>query len=145
MIISLAEFEKFRDLVKKDSVLMKDVAVISYVMGYSSQALIMAMRNNDLDNYFSGIKKIVGSDEYKKLKAECVANTLDVAESVILCGEYSARRHRAEYEKVKDKDELVDDGNTRHSLRSESSDHDVVEQVDEIRQSVLNDYWYCNG
>lgn len=77
MIISLAEFEKFRDLVKKDSVLMKDVAVISYVMGYSSQALIMAMRNNDLDNYFSGIKKIVGSDEYKKIKAEVESSFFD--------------------------------------------------------------------
>ena len=70
MLITLAEMEKFHDLVKEDSELIKDVAMVSYILGYSSQGIIKAMRTNDLDNYFEGIRKFVESSEYMAIKDE---------------------------------------------------------------------------
>lgn len=70
MLVTLAEIEKFNELVKEDSDLIKDVAMVSYILGYSSQGLIKAMRTNDLENYFEGIKKFVESSEYKAIKEE---------------------------------------------------------------------------
>ena len=70
MLITFAEMEKFHDLVREDSNLIKDVAIVSYILGYSSQGIIKAMRTNDLDNYFEGIRKFVSSSQYMAIKEE---------------------------------------------------------------------------
>ena len=44
-----------------------------------------------------------------------------------------------------DKNELIDDGNTRHCLCAEAADHYVVKQGNEVSYAVLNDDGNCNG
>lgn len=70
VMYTFAELEEFRKLVKENSMLMKDVALTSYLLGYSSQGLIKAMRTNDLDNYLVGIKAFTKSAEYKQVEDE---------------------------------------------------------------------------
>lgn len=70
LMVTLAEMEEFHKMVEEDSMLMKDVALTAYLLGYSSQGLIKAMRTNDLDNFLEGIKIFTKTDEYKMVEDE---------------------------------------------------------------------------
>lgn len=70
LMITLAEMEEFNKMVKEDSMLMKDVAITAYLLGYSSQGLIKAMRTGDLDNFLEGIKLFTKTSEYKQVEDE---------------------------------------------------------------------------
>lgn len=70
MLITGEENERFNEMIKNDSELIKDVALVSYVFGYSSEPLIGAMRTNTLDSYFTEIRNYVMSDEYQRIVEE---------------------------------------------------------------------------
>lgn len=55
MIFTLDEWNKFNQLVEEKPDLVFRAAVTSYLCGESSQMLIMAMRNNKVDEYFSSL------------------------------------------------------------------------------------------
>lgn len=65
MLVTSAESEEFNELVKKDSDLIKDAAMVAYILGESSQGIINAMRTNNLDNYFEDIRSYVTSVQYR--------------------------------------------------------------------------------
>ena len=65
ILVTVEEIEKFYELVKSDSNLIKDAAMVAYVLGESSQGIINAMRTNNLDNYFEDIRSYVTSDRYR--------------------------------------------------------------------------------
>ncbi len=56
-----------------------------------------------------------------------------------LCCEDAGTRQPAEYRQIEDKEELVGDGHAGKLRRARLSDHDVVEQTQEIRDGVLYD------
>lgn len=68
-IVSLAEVEQFRKLLRKDSMLIKDVAMLSYSIGISTELLIMAMRSGTLAEYLETVKEVTSSDEYKMIES----------------------------------------------------------------------------
>ena len=65
---SMAEQEKFRGYVKKDSLLMKNIALLSYGFRFSSQLIIQAMRANIFDEMLPVLKETIESDEFKELE-----------------------------------------------------------------------------
>ena len=70
ILVTVEEIEKFYELVKSDSNLIKDAAMVAYVLGESSQGIINAMRTNNLDNYFEDIKSYVTSARYRTIAEE---------------------------------------------------------------------------
>lgn len=56
-IITMKELELFNELVKNKTNMVWDIAVISYIDGYSSYGLLNAMRSNSLEEYFETIRK----------------------------------------------------------------------------------------
>ena len=74
-----------------------------------------------------------------------MAHALDVASTVELGGKNTRRADRTEDEKIEDEDELIDDGNARHSGGGDLTDHDVVEEVNKVRNAVLNYHRYGHG
>ena len=53
--------------------------------------------------------------------------------------------HPAQCAEVEDKDELVHNGDAAHRLRSDLTDHDVVQHGDEVRDNVLDQDRHQNG
>ena len=81
----------------------------------------------------------------KKLRAEGVHNAHLVAASVELGGENTRARNCAEYKKNEYKCKLVNDGNAAHLLCAERANHNVVEEVYEVGNTVLNDHRNGDG
>ena len=73
-----------------------------------------------------------------KLEAERVADPLLVVLAHVLRGEDSGARNGPEDAQVEHEDYLVDYGDGGHGLGSQASDHDVVQKVHEVGESVLN-------
>lgn len=63
LLVNLEEFETFHDYVLKDSNTIKDAAVIAYIAGESSQAMIGAMRAGKMDEFLAGIKKLKADEK----------------------------------------------------------------------------------
>ena len=72
-----------------------------------------------------------------KLKPKGLANALFVAFAVELRREYSRAGNGAENAQIKNEKELIYNSDARHLFGADLTDHDVVEQVDELRNAVL--------
>ncbi len=72
------------------------------------------------------------------LETEGVTDAFCVAFAVILCGEDADAGGRTEDQQVEDEDQLVCDGNAGKCICADLADHEVVEQVDEIRNCILH-------
>ena len=59
-----------------------------------------------------------------------------------LCAKQSRARERSKNAKVKNKQQLVDNRDTRHLLGAYLSHHYVIEQADKVGNAVLNDNGY---
>lgn len=68
-IVSLEEVEQFRKLVREDSMLMKDAAMVAYSIGISTELLIMSMRSGTLAEHLEAVKETTSSDEYKMIES----------------------------------------------------------------------------
>lgn len=69
MMITLAEWEQFNHLVEKDSSKVLAIAVASYIHGIGSQPLVMAMRENKVDELLASLPEIeeMEDEEFKRL------------------------------------------------------------------------------
>lgn len=67
VLVTLSEVEQFYDLVKKDSMLMWNVAVTSYLCDLSSQPLISAMRSNHVNEYLEDVREFSSSGNYREI------------------------------------------------------------------------------
>ena len=72
------------------------------------------------------------------LKAERVADALGIALAVILRSKDTHTGGRAEDEKIEHEDQLVGDSHAGDRVRSQITDHEIVQKVDEIRDAVLD-------
>lgn len=61
------ETEQFYDLVKKNSLLMWNVAAVSYLSDLSSQPLISAMRSNRVSEYLKEVREFSSSEDYREI------------------------------------------------------------------------------
>lgn len=61
------ELNKFSEYVDNDPKLIWEVAIVSVIRGESSQSLISAMRNGNIEEYFDLIKVIIQTNKYKRL------------------------------------------------------------------------------
>lgn len=86
---SLAELEKFRELITEDSKLVKNIAVLSFVFDQSSQALIRAMRDDTLEDYLAGISKICGNNDFKEQLKEAENDFMEMLVGTYNCPEPS--------------------------------------------------------
>lgn len=64
LLVNLEEFETFHDYVLRDSEAIKDAAVLAYIAGESSQAMIGAMRAGKMDEFLAEIKKLKANNQY---------------------------------------------------------------------------------
>ncbi len=76
-----------------------------------------------------------GDDPY--FKADGLPDSFLVFLSEILCRENTRSGYAAEQAQIVDKDQLVNDGDTRHRLRADPADHNVVQKTYKIRNTVL--------
>ena len=67
------------------------------------------------------------------------AHALLVARAAVLGGEDARARNRAEYGQVEYIDQLVCHGDARKLVGADAADHQVVQQVDEVRDGILHD------
>lgn len=86
---SLAELEKFRELITEDSKLVKNIAVLSFVFEQSSQALIKAMRDGTLEDYLTGISKICDNNDFKEQLKEAENDFIEMLVRTYNCPEPS--------------------------------------------------------
>lgn len=72
MIVILSEWEQFNQLVEKDSNQILALAVASYIHGTSSQPLIVAMRENKVDELLSSLAKIekINDEKFQQLYSQ---------------------------------------------------------------------------
>ena len=73
LLVSLAEYEEFERLVDEDSSLMMDVAVMSFLVGESSQMLIGAMRQDKVNEYLDLVRRMKDEEYFKKIEEDVQA------------------------------------------------------------------------
>ena len=74
-----------------------------------------------------------------------MTDTFIIFLSKILRGKDSRTGHPAEDTQIVYKDQLIDNCNPRHLLRSDLTNHDVVQQAYKVCDSVLDHDWYGDG
>ena len=79
-------------------------------------------------------KKRIGYD----LETERITDSICIAFAVVLRGKNADPRRSTENDKVEDKDQLVSDGHAGKRVRTHPSDHEIVQQVYEIGNTVLH-------
>ena len=62
---------------------------------------------------------------------------LVIALTEILCPKNACCRHRAKTRKIVHKNQLIDNGNSRHLLRSQLSDHNIIQKTHKICDCIL--------
>lgn len=67
LLVTMDETEQFYDLVKKNSLLMWNVAAVSYLSDLSSQPLINAMRSNRVSEYLKEVREFSSSEDYREI------------------------------------------------------------------------------
>ena len=72
------------------------------------------------------------------LEAEGIADSLCVAFAMILRSKDTHAGGRAEGEKIEYEDQLVGNGHAGDRIRAQFADHEVVQKVDEIADTVLD-------
>jgi hypothetical protein len=68
-----------------------------------------------------------------------------IAHAVKLRGKDTGGTDGTEDEQIKDKDKLIDNGNARHRRGGDLSDHDIIQQIHQIGDTVLYDHGDGNG
>ena len=69
--------------------------------------------------------------------------SLMISLSIILCTKNTCRRNRAKDCQIVYKNELIYNRNTGHLLRAELSNHDIVQEADQIRDGILHNHRQC--
>ncbi len=67
LLVNLTDIEAFDKLVQEDPEFVKNTAVVAFVNGQSSQALVGAVRTGRVEELRGIINNIVGSADYKKI------------------------------------------------------------------------------
>ena len=73
---TLEELEKFNELIDKDSDKIMEIAVAGYICGITSQALIIAMRENKLEELFNSLPNLkeIKDEEFLNVHTEIKNN-----------------------------------------------------------------------
>ena len=80
-----------------------------------------------------------------ELEAEGLADAFTVARTEELGAEDAGARDAAEHTEVKYEYQLVGDGNARHRLGSQLTDHNIIKQVDKVGDAILDHHWDGDG
>ena len=70
LLVNLDEIERFHGMVLTDPHQIYKCAVVSYILGYSSQGIVEAMRSNEIDKYFENINSIWEKKEFEEIRLE---------------------------------------------------------------------------
>lgn len=70
MPITLAEQDKFMELVEQDPNLIKNVALIAYARGEASQGLVQAIRRSKLEGFLDNVREISTTLEFEDYEEE---------------------------------------------------------------------------
>lgn len=106
-----------------------DAAAVAEIKGDKLGAAGAEKQQGDPSNEQAGIQ----------LKAEGVLLPLIVPFSVELGAEDPGAGNTAENADIKDKDQLVDDGDSRHLFGADLSHHNIIQKADKAGNGVLND------
>ena len=67
LLVNLDEMNSFHEMVLTNPEQIYKCAIVSYLLGYSSQGLISAMRNGGVDEYYEIVNEIYERKEYKDI------------------------------------------------------------------------------
>ena len=76
---------------------------------------------------------------HRQLEAEGMTHSVVIPAAVELRPQDAGSCHDAEYADVKHKQDLICNGHAGHRLRSDLSDHDIIQHPHEIGDCILND------
>ena len=76
-----------------------------------------------------------------QFETKCVAHTVMISAAEKLCAKNSGTGNRAENRQIKYKNQRVGNRNAGHLLRSDPSDHDIIQHTHKLGNAVL----YHNG